>query len=71
MIDSIIGRKVEQEILHQLVESDNPELITIYGRPVLAKPSLFVNISKTHLASIIQASIKELRKSNLESSNAN
>lgn len=40
MIDSIIGRKVEQEILHQLVESDNPELITIYGRRRIGKTFL-------------------------------
>ena len=41
MIDSIIGRKVEQEILHQLVESDSPELITIYGRRRIGKTFLF------------------------------
>lgn len=40
MVDKIIGRKVEQEILRQRVESDNPELIAIYGRRRIGKTFL-------------------------------
>ena len=32
MNDVIIGRKAEQEILRQRIESKSPELIAIYGR---------------------------------------
>ena len=40
MVDKIIGRKVEQEILRQRVESDNPELTAIYGRRRICKTFL-------------------------------
>ncbi len=40
MANSIIGRKSEQEILRQRVESDRPELITIYGRRRVGKTFL-------------------------------
>ena len=40
MVDKIIGRKVEQEILRQRVESGNPELIAIYGRRRIGKTFL-------------------------------
>ena len=40
MVDKIIGRKVEQEILRQRVESNNPELIAIYGRRRICKTFL-------------------------------
>ena len=37
MSDIIIGRKAEQEILRQRIESKSPELITIYGRRRIGK----------------------------------
>lgn len=40
MVDTIIGRKVEQEVLHQRVISDIPELIAIYGRRRVGKTFL-------------------------------
>lgn len=40
MTDTIIGRKVEQKILRQRVESDAPELIAIYGRRRIGKTFL-------------------------------
>ena len=38
MSDIIIGRKAEQEILRQRIESKSPELIAIYGRAVSVRP---------------------------------
>lgn len=40
MADTIIGRKAEQEILRQRIESDVPELIAIYGRRRIGKTFL-------------------------------
>ena len=40
MSDVIIGRKVEQEILRQRIESRSPELIAIYGRRRIGKTFL-------------------------------
>lgn len=40
MADVIIGRKTEQEILRQRMESDVPELIAIYGRRRIGKTFL-------------------------------
>lgn len=40
MADTIIGREAEQEILHQRIESDAPELIAIYGRRRIGKTFL-------------------------------
>lgn len=40
MADTIIGRKIEQEILRQRIESDSPELIAIYGRRRVGKTFL-------------------------------
>ena len=40
MADTIIGRKAEQEILRQRIESDTPELIAIYGRRRIGKTFL-------------------------------
>ncbi len=40
MSDIIIGRKAEQEILRQRIESDIPELIAIYGRRRVGKTFL-------------------------------
>lgn len=40
MTDFIIGRKKEQKILHQCVESNSPELIAIYGRRRIGKTFL-------------------------------
>ena len=37
MSDVIIGRKTEQEILSQRIESKSPELIAIYGRRRIGK----------------------------------
>ena len=37
MSDIIIGRKAEQEILRQRIESKSPELIAIYGRRRIGK----------------------------------
>lgn len=40
MSDTLIGRKAEQEILRQRVESNSPELIAIYGRRRIGKTFL-------------------------------
>ena len=40
MSDIIIGRKAEQEILRQRIESKSPELIAIYGRRRIGKTYL-------------------------------
>ena len=40
MGDAIIGRKAEQEILRQRIESNSPELIAIYGRRRVGKTFL-------------------------------
>ena len=40
MSDIIIGRKAEQEILRQHIESKSPELIAIYGRRRIGKAYL-------------------------------
>ena len=40
MGDIIIGRKVEQEILRQRIESKSPEFIAIYGRRRVGKTYL-------------------------------
>ena len=40
MIEVIIGRKAEQEILRQRIESKSPELIAIYGRRRIGKTYL-------------------------------
>ena len=40
MSDTIIGRKIEQEILRQRIESKSPELIAIYGRRRIGKTFL-------------------------------
>ena len=40
MADSLIGRKVEQQILRQRIESNAPELIAIYGRRRVGKTFL-------------------------------
>ena len=40
MSDVIIGRKAEQEILRQRIESNSPELIAIYGRRRIGKTYL-------------------------------
>lgn len=40
MNDVIIGRKAEQEILRQRMESKSPELIAIYGRRRIGKTYL-------------------------------
>lgn len=40
MTDAIIGRAAEQEILHQRVNSESPELIAIYGRRRIGKTFL-------------------------------
>ncbi len=40
MADTIIGRKAEQEILRQRIESNSPELIAIYGRRRVGKTFL-------------------------------
>lgn len=37
MNEVIIGRKAEQEILRQRIESKSPELIAIYGRRRIGK----------------------------------
>lgn len=43
MADTIIGRKIEQEILRQRIESKSPELIAIYGRRRIGKTFLVRN----------------------------
>lgn len=40
MVDKIIGRVAEQEILHQRIASKSPELIAIYGRRRIGKTFL-------------------------------
>ena len=40
MSDVIIGRKAEQEILRQRIDSKSPELIAIYGRRRIGKTYL-------------------------------
>ena len=40
MSDIIIGRKAEQEILCQRIESKSPKLIAIYGRCRIGKTYL-------------------------------
>ncbi|MCM1170129.1 MAG: ATP-binding protein [Bacteroides sp.] len=40
MVNTVIGRKVEQEILRQRIESDTSELIAIYGRRRVGKTFL-------------------------------
>lgn len=40
MSDIIIGRKAEQEILRQRIDSKFPELIAIYGRRRIGKTYL-------------------------------
>ena len=40
MSEVIIGRKAEQDILRQRIESKSPELIAIYGRRRIGKTYL-------------------------------
>ena len=65
MSDIIIGRKAEQEILRQRIESKSPELIAIHGRRRIGKTYL---ISMIRLGFTPQAFIKERRRNNLVSS---
>ena len=67
MSDIIIGRKTEQEILRQRIESKSPELIAIYGRRRIGKTYLVRQYSMTLSVSILLVFIKEQRKSSLES----
>ena len=67
MSEVIIGRKAEQEILRQRIESKSQELIAIYGRRRIGKTYLVRQYSMTLSVSILLVFIKEQRKSSLES----
>ena len=67
MNEVIIGRKTEQEILRQRIESKSPELIAIYGRRRIGKTYLVRQYSMILSVSILLVFIKEQRKSSLES----
>ena len=63
MADTIIGREAEQEILHQRIESNTPELIAIYGRRRVGKTFLvrqyFNDIFSFYFTGIYQGTKKE------------
>ena len=63
MADIIVGRKVEQEILRQRIESKSPELIAIYGRRRIGKTFLvrqyFNDTFSFYLTGIYQGTKKE------------
>lgn len=63
MSEKIIGRKLEQEILRQRIESPSPELIAIYGRRRIGKTYLvrqyFKDSFSFYITGIYQGTKKE------------
>lgn len=49
-MDTIIGRKNEQEILNKILKSGEPELIAIYGRRRVGKTFLIRNVYEKQIA---------------------
>ncbi len=49
-IDILVGRKVEQETLHQIVESNEAEFVVVYGRRRVGKTFLVNNYFKDNYA---------------------
>lgn len=64
MIQKIIGRKAEQELLHECYESNKPEFVAVYGRRRIGKTFLVKQFFKESLISILQELIKPRRKTN-------
>ena len=66
MSDIIIGRKAEQEILRQRIESKSPELIAIYGRRRIGKTYLVRQYFKDTYRSIFNREEAKTIKSVME-----
>ena len=67
MNEVIIGRKAEQEILRQRIESKSPELIAIYGRRRIGKTYLVRQYFNDTFSFYSTVFIKERKRNNLVS----
>lgn len=64
MIQKIIGRKAEQELLLECYESNKPEFVAVYGRRRIGKTFLVKQFFKERFDFILQVLIKPRRKTN-------